>query len=117
MFGNATMRELFETSEEYVTVLVPIRRAHYEFMTSVVGGRETFLAVVGWLHGCDFSMPQARVLVGRLVPQAQGRESAWKAGHQAQLAQSVRDAPSRRFQLVVAWALDRLSRLRPTEET
>ncbi len=44
-------------------------------------------------------------------------ESAWKAGHQAQLAQSVRYARSRRFQLVVAWALDRLSRLGPTEGT
>ena len=37
-------------------------------------------------------------------------ESAWKAGHQAQLAQLKIDAARRRFDIVLVWALDRLSR-------
>ncbi len=40
-------------------------------------------------------------------------ESAWRAGHQAQLAQLVRDARARRFQVVLCWAFDRLSRQGP----
>lgn len=41
-------------------------------------------------------------------------ESAWRAGHQAQLSQLVRDARARRFQAVLIWSLDRLSRQGPT---
>ncbi|MBI4303492.1 MAG: recombinase family protein [Chloroflexi bacterium] len=41
-------------------------------------------------------------------------ESAWRAGHQHELAHLVRDARSRRFQVVLCWSLDRLSRLGPT---
>lgn len=37
-------------------------------------------------------------------------ESAWKAGHQRQLAQLRTDAGKRRFDIVLVWALDRLSR-------
>lgn len=37
-------------------------------------------------------------------------ESAWKAGHQRQLAQLKADAARRRFDVVLVWALDRLSR-------
>ena len=37
-------------------------------------------------------------------------ESAWKAGHQAELAQLKTDAARRRFDIVLVWALDRLSR-------
>lgn len=37
-------------------------------------------------------------------------ESAWKAGHQAELAQLKVDAARRRFDIVLVWALDRLSR-------
>lgn len=37
-------------------------------------------------------------------------ESAWKAGHQHELAKLTRDAQSRRFSVVLVWALDRLSR-------
>lgn len=37
-------------------------------------------------------------------------ESAWKAGHQRQLAQLKADAARRKFDIVLIWALDRLSR-------
>ena len=37
-------------------------------------------------------------------------ETAWKAGHQVELAQLKADAVRRRFDIVLVWALDRLSR-------
>lgn len=37
-------------------------------------------------------------------------ESAWKAGHQQELARLRVDAAKRRFDIVLVWALDRLSR-------
>lgn len=37
-------------------------------------------------------------------------ESAWKAGHQKELSHLLDDARKRRFQAVLVWALDRLSR-------
>ncbi len=40
----------------------------------------------------------------------QEEESAWKAGHQRELANLVTDAHRRKFQAVLVWALDRLSR-------
>jgi len=39
------------------------------------------------------------------------QESAWKAGHQRELAKLIRDARRGQFSLVLVWALDRLSRL------
>jgi len=41
------------------------------------------------------------------------QESAWKAGHQRKLASLLEDARKRRFDAVLAWALDRLSREGP----
>ena len=38
------------------------------------------------------------------------QESAWKSGHQRVLAKLIDDARQRRFQAVLVWALDRLSR-------
>ncbi len=38
------------------------------------------------------------------------QESAWKSGHQKELANLVVDARQRKFQAVLVWALDRLSR-------
>jgi DNA invertase Pin-like site-specific DNA recombinase len=38
-------------------------------------------------------------------------ESAWRDGHQQELARLVRDARMGRFRFVLVWALDRLSRL------
>jgi len=38
------------------------------------------------------------------------KESAWKAGHQRVLASLIDDARKGRFQAVLVWALDRLSR-------
>ena len=38
-------------------------------------------------------------------------ESAWRDGHQQELARLVRDARKGRFRFVLVWALDRLSRL------
>jgi putative DNA-invertase from lambdoid prophage Rac len=37
-------------------------------------------------------------------------ESAWRAGHQRELSRLVVDARKRKFQVVLVWALDRLSR-------
>lgn len=37
-------------------------------------------------------------------------ESAWKSGHQAELARLVDDARKRKFDVVLVWALDRVSR-------
>lgn len=37
-------------------------------------------------------------------------ESAWRAGHQAELARLIEDARKGRFQTILVWALDRLSR-------
>ena len=37
-------------------------------------------------------------------------ESAWKNGHQKELANLIEDARKRKFQAVLVWALDRLSR-------
>ena len=37
-------------------------------------------------------------------------ETAWKNGHQSELAQLLDDARKGRFQVVLVWALDRLSR-------
>jgi DNA invertase Pin-like site-specific DNA recombinase len=38
-------------------------------------------------------------------------ETAWRDGHQQELARLVRDARKGRFHFVLVWALDRLSRL------
>lgn len=40
----------------------------------------------------------------------QENETAWRNGHQTQLAQLLEDARMGRFQVVLVWALDRLSR-------
>ena len=40
----------------------------------------------------------------------QEAESAWRNGHQRELANLIADARRRRFQCVMVWALDRLSR-------
>ncbi len=37
-------------------------------------------------------------------------ESAWKSGHQRELANLIADARKGRFQMVLVWALDRLNR-------
>jgi len=37
-------------------------------------------------------------------------DTAWKAGHQRELARLVKDAQLDQFKLVLVWALDRLSR-------
>lgn len=37
-------------------------------------------------------------------------ETAWKVGHQAELAKLIEDARKGKFEVVLVWALDRLSR-------
>jgi len=46
----------------------------------------------------------------QIVRVYQEEESAWKAGHQRELARLLTDAQRRHFKAVVVWALDRLSR-------
>ena len=43
----------------------------------------------------------------------QFQESAWKGAHQKQLSQVYRDARIGKFQVLLVWALDRLSREGP----
>ncbi len=43
----------------------------------------------------------------------QFQESAWKGAHQKQLTQVYRDARTGKFQVLLVWALDRLSREGP----
>ncbi len=45
-----------------------------------------------------------------LVETYSENESAWKSGHQHELARLKADATKRRFDIVLVWALDRLSR-------
>ena len=40
----------------------------------------------------------------------QEQESAWKAGHQRELAKVIKAAKAGRFKILLVWALDRLSR-------
>ncbi len=41
------------------------------------------------------------------------QESAWKGAHQKQLSEVYRDARAGKFQVLLVWALDRLSREGP----
>jgi len=43
----------------------------------------------------------------------QEQESAWKAGHQVELKRLLEDAAKRKFDMVIIWSLDRLSREGP----
>ena len=63
---------------------------------------------------------QSAVLAGwagqrgyQVVGNYKERESAWKAGHQRELARLLDDAQKRNFDAVLVWALDRLSREGP----
>ena len=40
----------------------------------------------------------------------QETDSAWRSGHQRELMHLIRDGQRRKFQVVIVWALDRLSR-------
>lgn len=48
-----------------------------------------------------------------LVEIYQEQESAWRSGHQRELSRLVDDARRRKFDIVLVWALDRLSREGP----
>jgi len=58
------------------------------------------IALKGWAHQRGF----------QVVGVYKEEESAWRAGHQRELARLVADARKRRFRVVLVWALDRLSR-------
>lgn len=49
----------------------------------------------------------------RIVQTYEENESAWRSGHQRELARLLNDATKRRFDAVLVWALDRLSREGP----
>ena len=49
----------------------------------------------------------------KVVAVYEEEESAWKAGHQRELARLLHDARKRKFDVVIVWALDRLSREGP----
>ena len=46
----------------------------------------------------------------QLIRTYQEQESAWKAGHQVELVRLLEDARKNKFDIVLCWALDRLSR-------
>jgi len=52
----------------------------------------------------------ARARGFEVVSVYQEQESAWKAGHQSELAKLIEDAHKLKFEAVLVWALDRLSR-------
>jgi putative DNA-invertase from lambdoid prophage Rac len=52
----------------------------------------------------------ARRLELEVVEVYQENETAWRAGHQAELARLIEDARKGKFEVVLVWALDRLSR-------
>ncbi len=58
------------------------------------------MALTDWAHQRGFDVVQVY----------QEEESAWRAGHQRELARLVADARKRKFRVVLVWALDRLSR-------
>jgi putative DNA-invertase from lambdoid prophage Rac len=63
----------------------------------------------------DNQLPQLEKWVAdrghELVAVYSENESAWKSGHQRELARLIQDAKKGRFNLVLTWSLDRLSRL------
>jgi len=58
------------------------------------------IALTQWAEQRDFEV----------VAVYQEEESAWRSGHQRELARLVMDARKRTFLVVLVWALDRLSR-------
>ena len=58
------------------------------------------IALTQWAEQRDFEV----------VAVYQEEESAWRSGHQRELARLVMDARKRKFRVVLVWALDRLSR-------
>ena len=62
--------------------------------------RNQSVILADWAEQCGFEV--AKVY--------EEEESAWKNGHQRELANLVADARRRKFQAVLVWALDRLSR-------
>ena len=58
------------------------------------------IALTQWAEQRDFEV----------VAIYQEEESAWRSGHQRELARLVMDARKRKFRVVLVWALDRLSR-------
>lgn len=57
----------------------------------------------------DYARRRGFEVVGRYSE----AESAWKAGHQGELARLIEDARKGKFEVVLVWALDRLSREGP----
>ena len=49
----------------------------------------------------------------RITDTYEEEESAWRSGHQIQLSNLLQDANKRKFDAIVVWALDRLSREGP----
>ncbi len=49
----------------------------------------------------------------RITDTYEEEESAWRSGHQRQLSSLLQDANKRKFDAIVVWALDRLSREGP----
>ena len=58
------------------------------------------IALSQWAQQRDFEV----------VAVYQEEESAWRSGHQRELARLVMDARKRKFRVVLVWALDRISR-------
>ncbi len=58
------------------------------------------LVLKKWADGREFDV----------VAVYQEEETAWRAGHQKELARLIKDARANRFKIVLVWALDRLSR-------
>lgn len=73
-----------------------------------------YLRVSTKQQSTDNQLPQLEKWIAdrghKLVAVYSESESAWVAGHQRELSQLVRHARSGRFNIVLTWSLDRLSR-------
>lgn len=62
----------------------------------------------------DNQLPALKELAARrgfdVVEIYQEQESAWRAGHQRELARLIADLPKRKVDVLMVWALDRLTR-------
>lgn len=73
-----------------------------------------YLRVSTKQQSTDNQLPQLEKWIAdrghKLVAVYSENESAWVAGHQRELSQLIRHARSGRFNIVLTWSLDRLSR-------
>ena len=94
-----------------------VLREHLTFNQSVAGSRLKVVIYARVSYDMQDTENQILQLTSWIASRGweisgiyQESESAWKNGHQRELARLLDDARKRRFEAVLVWALDRLSR-------